>query len=131
MKELYKQIQDKYGMDSIVANEEEGYGSGTWSVSFRGKEVLVEENRIEALLLSILQYGSFDIPENSDWYDVSEDNEVVQEKVTMSKEVYDYLVKSSRMLEQLKVNGVDNWEYYGCMCREKGENSCIFCEDDE
>ena len=40
------------------------------------------------------------------------------------------LVQEAR-LEQLNCNGVDNWGSYGCMCRETGEDECIFCTEDE
>jgi hypothetical protein len=34
-------------------------------------------------------------------------------------------------LNQLEINGVDNWEYYGCMCEYNDDvEECIYCTDD-
>ena len=44
---------------------------------------------------------------------------------------YMYLKIQEARLQQLEDNGVDNWEHYGCMCYERGEEECIFCTEDE
>jgi len=54
-----------------------------------------------------------------------------KDTITISKGVYNSLLISEAKLEQLEVNGVDNWNNYGCMCYELGETECIFCTEDE
>lgn len=51
-------------------------------------------------------------------------------KVTIELKEYNKLQIDSARLEQLEVNGVDNWSCYGCMCYENGEDGCIFCTED-
>jgi len=50
-------------------------------------------------------------------------------EITISIEEYNRMVQQIRILEQLEANGVDNWVGYGCMCYEKGQYSCVFCEE--
>ena len=49
----------------------------------------------------------------------------------ISIEDYNYLKIQEARLEQLEVNGVDNWGNYGCNCYELDEDECIFCTEDE
>jgi hypothetical protein len=45
--------------------------------------------------------------------------------------IYNKLKIDEAKLNQLEINGVDNWGEYGCMCDENGEEECIFCTEDE
>ena len=49
----------------------------------------------------------------------------------ISIEEYNHLKTQEAVLDQLETNGVDNWQGYGCMCHELGEEECIFCTEDE
>ena len=50
-------------------------------------------------------------------------------EITISVEEYNYMVHRLRELDQLEINGVDNWEGYGCMCYS-AEETCVFCEEE-
>jgi len=52
-------------------------------------------------------------------------------EVTISAREYYYLKLNEMKLDTLDVNGVDNWDHYGCMCSELDEPECIFCTEDE
>ena len=45
----------------------------------------------------------------------------------ITKREYIELKVSEAKLNQLEINGVDNWQYYGCMCDLVHE--CIYCAD--
>ena len=51
--------------------------------------------------------------------------------ITLSVEEYNRLKISEARMDQLEANGVDNWIGYGCMCKENGEDKCIFCTDND
>ena len=52
----------------------------------------------------------------------------------ITKREYIELKVSEAKLNQLEINGVDNWKNYGCMCNymheEECDDKCIFCTDD-
>ena len=47
----------------------------------------------------------------------------------ITKSEYVGLKVSEAKLDQLEINGVDNWEYYGCMCEYNDVEECIYCTD--
>ena len=51
--------------------------------------------------------------------------------INMTSKEYDELKIAEAILQQLEINGVDNWQGYGCMCHELGEDECIFCTEDK
>ena len=49
----------------------------------------------------------------------------------ITKREYIRLRVNEAKLEQLEINGVDNWEDYGYMCEYNDDvGGCIFCTDD-
>jgi len=60
--------------------------------------------------------------------DIKDIADEVMVQITLKE--YESLLKTERILEQLEINGVDNWQGYGCMCHDTGDESCVFCEDD-
>ena len=46
----------------------------------------------------------------------------------ITKSEYVGLKVSEAKLDQLEINGVNNWNDYGCMCYD--DEDCIFCTDD-
>ena len=54
-----------------------------------------------------------------------------ENKMEITKSEYIKLKVSDAKLNQLEINGVDNWEYYGCMCEYNDDvEECIYCTDD-
>jgi len=53
-----------------------------------------------------------------------------KQEVTIDRDEYIQLLIHREILNQLEINGVDNWEGYGCMCYGHDEE-CIFCTEDE
>jgi hypothetical protein len=55
-------------------------------------------------------------------------------KMEIKKSEYIKLKVSEAKLNQLEINGVDNWQNYGCMCNylyeEECDDKCIYCTDD-
>jgi len=49
----------------------------------------------------------------------------------IDREHYNSLLITEEKLQQLEINGVDNWAHYGCMCYETNSEECIFCTEDE
>ena len=55
----------------------------------------------------------------------------MEETITISRVNLLQLCIKEERLNQLEINGVDNWMHYGCMCSEREEPECIFCTEDE
>jgi hypothetical protein len=57
-----------------------------------------------------------------------------ENKMEITKSEYIKLKVSEAKLNELEINGVDNWKNYGCMCNylceEEWDGECIFCTDD-
>ena len=49
--------------------------------------------------------------------------------ITISVGRFESLIRAERVLNQLKCNGVTNWEGYNCMCDGTVNQSCVFCEE--
>jgi len=54
----------------------------------------------------------------------------MNKEITISLADYNRLMINDAIFEKLECNGVDNWQGYGCMCYEMGEDECIFCTED-
>ena len=52
-------------------------------------------------------------------------------KVIVSLETLKYLTERDERLEQLEINGVDNWGGEECMCWSGKEDLCYFCRFDD
>jgi uncharacterized protein YlaN (UPF0358 family) len=56
---------------------------------------------------------------------------MAEKMISISESEYNNLKITEAKLDQLEINGVDNWVGYGCMCYELGTDECIFCTEDE